>query len=89
MDTLTVVLTALLGSGGVAGVVALLRLRVDKGSVVVDTVSKGVLVLGQLNDRLEDDLAEERTARIAAETEARHLRRQLDRCTCGAADSAP
>lgn len=77
MSAISVILTALLGAGGLTGVVALLRLRTDKGAVVVDTVSKGVLVLERINDRLERDLGAEHSARVAAETERDDLRLQL------------
>lgn len=77
MNPLTLVLTAVLGTGGIGGLVAIARLRIDKGATVVDTVSKGVLVLERLNDRLEADLAGERASRLAAETERDELRRLL------------
>jgi hypothetical protein len=86
VSPLSVVLVALLSGGGLTGVIALLRLRVDRGATVVETVSKGVLVLERLNDRLEADLAGERTgrlveqaARLAAEAERDELRRLLGR----------
>jgi hypothetical protein len=78
MSTLPVILTVLLGSGGAAGLVALLRFRTDKGVTVVETVSKGVLIMERLNDRLEGDLLNERAARLAAETERDELRRLLE-----------
>lgn len=67
MSNITLLLSALLGVGGVGGLVALLRLRADKGAVVMDTVSKGVLVLERLNALLEQDLLDERRARQLAE----------------------
>lgn len=76
MNAVTTVLALALGGGGLGGLAVLLRIRTDKGATVVETVSKGVLVLERLNDRLEGDLADERAARIAAETALRdHLRR--------------
>lgn len=77
MSALGVVLTAVLSGGGLAGLLALLRFRTDKGATIVETVSRGVLVLERLNDRLEADLADERAARMAAETERDELRRLL------------
>jgi hypothetical protein len=75
VNTLATLLTLLLGGGGLGGLAVLLRLRTDKGATVVDTVSKGVLVLERLNDRLETDLAEERSRRVAAETAlSEHMR---------------
>jgi hypothetical protein len=72
---LATLLTAGLGSGFLAGLVALLRLRTDKGAVSVETASKSLLILERLNDRLERDLSDERAARIKAETERDELRR--------------
>lgn len=84
MNALAVTLGLLLGSGGIGGVVAFLRFRTDKGATIVDSVSKGVLVLERLNDRLEGDLNDERAqrteehlGRVAAETERDELRRLL------------
>jgi predicted ATPase len=70
MNPLTTVLSILLGGGGLAGLATLLKLRAERGSIVVDTVSKGILVLERLNDRLEGDLADERA-------EVLRLRREL------------
>lgn len=70
MNPLTTVLTILLGSGGLAGLATLLKFRAERGSIVVDTVSRGILVLERLNDRLEADLADERA-------EVTRLRREL------------
>ena len=77
MNGLTLALATLLGSGGIGGVVAFLRLRTDKGATVVDTVAKGVLVQDRIIQRLEGDLISEHRARIAAETERDELRRLL------------
>ncbi len=77
MTGLTVALAALLGSGGIGGLVAFLRLRTDKGATVVDTVAKGVLVQDRIIQRLEGDLIAEHRARVAAETERDELRRLL------------
>lgn len=76
MDILTAVLTLLLGGGGFAGLATLLRFRAERGVIVVETVSRGVLVLERLNDRLEADLLEERTEviRLRRELAAAHQR---------------
>lgn len=75
MNAAALILTALLGAGGLGGVAVLYRARADRGAVVVETVSKGVLVLERINDRLEADLLDERAARITAERElADHMR---------------
>ena len=76
MTATAAVLTSVLGTGGLLGLAALLRLRTDKDATVVDTVSKSVLVLERLNDRLEADLADEHAARVAAEAKLDELRRQ-------------
>lgn len=78
MNPLTVILTALLSGGGLTGAIALLRLRTDKGATVVETVSKSVLILERLNDRLEADLADERAARLTAESRAAHAEAERD-----------
>lgn len=70
MNLLTTILAVLLGGGGLAGLGTLLKFRAERGSIVVDTVSKGILVLERLNDRLEGDLADERA-------EVLRLRREL------------
>lgn len=77
MDVLTTVLTVVLGGGGIAGLTALLRLRADKGSIVVDTVSRGVLVLERLNDRLEADLLDERAEVIRLRQELEIARARI------------
>lgn len=69
MNALTIALTVLLGSGGIAGLAALLRLRTDKAATVVDTISKGVMVLERLNDRLEQDLNDCRANCVALEAD--------------------
>lgn len=77
MNGLTLALAALLGSGGVGGLVTFLRLRTDKGATVVETVAKGVLVQDRIIQRLETDLTSEHRARVTAETERDELRRTL------------
>jgi hypothetical protein len=67
MSVLAIVLTSILGAGGLSGVVALLKLRTEKDSSVVDMVGRGMLVLERLNDRLERELQEQQEARRAAE----------------------
>jgi hypothetical protein len=85
VNALSVVLTSVLGAGGLSGVVTLLRLRTDKDASVVDTVGRGMLVLERLNSRLEADLSRaheqwaiERAARLAVEAELAAVRRGLD-----------
>lgn len=84
VDVLTAVLTLILGGGGLAGLATLLRFRAERGAIVVETVSRGVLVLERLNDRLESDLLEERAEVIrlrqelaAARTRIAELERQI------------
>ena len=77
MSALTTILTVVLGGGGIAGLVALFKLRAEKDATVVQTVEKSVLILERLNATLEGDLAQERTARLAAEAEASKLRLEL------------
>lgn len=82
MTAVSVALTALLGTGGLAGLGLLVKSlsKAERGSTIVATVERGALVLERLNDRLEGDLAAERTARVAAETERDQLRAQLATC---------
>jgi hypothetical protein len=54
-NTATVVLSAILGAGGIGGVVALFRLRTDRDATTVDTVSKGLMVLERSLERLEHE----------------------------------
>jgi hypothetical protein len=69
------ILTAALGAGGLGGLAVLYRARADRGNVVVETVSKGVLVLERINDRIEAELENEHAARVTAERElAEHMR---------------
>lgn len=75
MSPLSVILTSLLGTGGISGAIALFRLRADKGATVVETVSKGVLVLDRLNTMLEGDLQAERLMRRQAEHELDEYRK--------------
>lgn len=88
MTATAAILSSLLGAGTLGGLLALLRLRTDKDATVVDTISQGVTVLARLNTMLEQDLAaahaalaDERAARLAAETERDELRRLHGRPT--------
>jgi hypothetical protein len=62
------VLTMLLGSGGVGGLVILARFRTDRESTVVQTVSHGLLAQERIIASLEkhnDRLQAERDAALA------------------------
>lgn len=69
MSVLSTVLTIVLGTGGLAGLGVLLRLRTDKASVMVTTIERGVMVQERIIDRLEKELAAMTARAEAAEAE--------------------
>lgn len=79
MSTTAVVLTALLGSGGLGGLLVLLKslTRAERSSVMVATAERGALVLERLNDRLERRVGELEAELAASEAKRDVLAEQL------------
>ena len=76
---ITPILVALLGGGFVAGLVALLRFRVDKDAVIVTAAQGAVIVQSGVIDALQEELQRARADRNEAQQKTAALEQEIER----------
>lgn len=84
----TAVVSIVVGLFGGGTLVALLRVNVDKGKVVIDAAQGAVVVQTGVIDSLQDDLARLRAERDGMREEMRELRAEVARLRAEGTDTA-